>query len=414
MNTTSLSSPLRDRAYRRYWLAFTTSSFGDGVSSVAVPLTAVVTLHVNAMQLGTLTALTWIPSLLLSMTAGAWVDRVGRKRMKMIWSNICSFVTLAIVSLIYAVGLLETWQLYFAVFFCGAFSVVYNVCDATLFATLLRPANYIKGQSLLFGSAAVGSLAGPAVAGLLLEQISPPWVIAVDSASFACSAILLASIHPQEPARKFGESGGFILGGLRFVRNNLIIRKALLGAATSNLFYEMFQAIIFLYLTAALHFTSGSIGLLLASRALGGVSGSAVANKLACRFGVGYTLLIGSLGISTPLFFIIATRSLTGCLVVIPAVAFFCSGLGRAVQNISIGTVFLITVPGDLRSRVRGAFQTVSTGTRTFGALLGGILGTLIGLRVTLGIAAFGGSLACLWLIRSNLLKLHHPRDRSA
>jgi hypothetical protein len=66
---------LRDRVFRRYWSASTISDFGDQVSGIALPLAAVIALHAGAAQMGYLTALEWLPSLLFGLPAGAWVDR---------------------------------------------------------------------------------------------------------------------------------------------------------------------------------------------------------------------------------------------------------------------------------------------------------------------------------------------------
>src|ERR1700677_4017084 len=72
---------LRDRVFRRYWGASTVSMFGDQISSVALPLTAVLVLHAGAASMGYLTALQWLPSLLFALHTGAWVDRRGQSRL---------------------------------------------------------------------------------------------------------------------------------------------------------------------------------------------------------------------------------------------------------------------------------------------------------------------------------------------
>ena len=69
----------------------------------------------------------------------------------------------------------------------------------------------------------------------------------------------------------------------------------------------------------------------------------------------------------------------------------FIGGFGVMVLDISIGAIFSAVIPDDVRSRVTGAFQAVNYGTRPLGALLGGFLGTAIGLRATLWVAAIGG-----------------------
>ena len=79
------------------------------------------------------------------------------------------------------------------------------------------------------------------------------------------------------------------------------------------------------------------------------------------------------------------------------------------VLDISIGSIFAAVIPADLRSRVSGAFQAVNYGTRPVGALLGGLLGTLIGLRPALWIASAGGVLGFLALLPSPLPRFRMP-----
>jgi predicted MFS family arabinose efflux permease len=84
-------------------------------------------------------------------------------------------------------------------------------------------------------------------------------------------------------------------------------------------------------------------------------------------------------------------------------VAEFISGFGVMVLDISVGSIFAAVIPDEVRSRVSGAFQAVNYGTRPVGALLGGVLGTLIGLRPALWVAAAGGVVGFLLLLPSPL-----------
>src|SRR5215469_8641000 len=86
---------LREAQFRRYWSAQTISMFGDQVSGIAVPLVAVLVLHASASDMGYLTALIWLPSLLFGLHAGAWVDRRGQRRVTMIAADLGRFALLA-------------------------------------------------------------------------------------------------------------------------------------------------------------------------------------------------------------------------------------------------------------------------------------------------------------------------------
>src|SRR5450759_972677 len=112
---------LRDRAFRRYWNGQTISMFGDQISSIALPLVAVLTLRVNPAQMGFLAALLWLPSLLFAMHAGAWVDRRGHRRATMIVADVGRTLLLASIPAAYALGGLTIWQLYAVAFGTGMF-----------------------------------------------------------------------------------------------------------------------------------------------------------------------------------------------------------------------------------------------------------------------------------------------------
>ena len=80
--------------------------------------------------------------------------------------------------------------------------------------------------------------------------------------------------------------------------------------------------------------------------------------------------------------------------------------------DISIGSIFAAVIPAQLRSRVTGAFQAVNYGTRPLGALTGGFLGTTLGLRPTLWIAAIGGMAGAGLLLPSPLPRFRLPASR--
>src|SRR6202042_584607 len=87
----------------------------------------------------------------------------------------------------------------------------------------------------------------------------------------------------------------------------------------------------------------------------------------------------------------------------------FCSGFGVMVLDISIAAIFGVVIPAEMRSRVSGAFQAINYGTRPLGALLGGWIGTMVGLRPTLWIAVAGGVVGSLLLLPSPLPQFRMP-----
>src|SRR5215472_4638703 len=122
--TPKIPDLLHDRAFRRYWSGQTVSMFGDQISSIALPLVAVLALHAGPADMGFLTGLVWLPSLLFGMHAGAWVDRRGRRRATMITADLGRFALLASIPVSYAFDVLTIGQLYGVAFGVGVLSVL--------------------------------------------------------------------------------------------------------------------------------------------------------------------------------------------------------------------------------------------------------------------------------------------------
>src|SRR5688500_19553338 len=70
---------LRDHDFRLLWVGETVSQAGSAMTVVALPLVAITVVGASPLVLGVLTACAWLPSLLISLPAGAWVDQVGRR-----------------------------------------------------------------------------------------------------------------------------------------------------------------------------------------------------------------------------------------------------------------------------------------------------------------------------------------------
>jgi MFS family permease len=381
---------LRDRVFRRYWGASTISMFGDQISGIALPLAAVLALHAGAAQMGYLTALEWLPSLLFGLPIGALVDRRGRRRLTMITADLGRAALFASIPVCYALHVLTLAQLYLVTFAAGTASIAFNVSDGTLFTSIVAPERYVDGQSLIYGSRALSYVGGPSIGGLLVQLFTAPLAIIADAVSFLGSAFFLGRIRPTEPPPA-DKGQGSILAGARFIAGSGIVRSSLIAVGTVNFFNLMFNALALLYAVRVLHVRAGVIGLLLGMAAIGGLLGALATKRIAARIGEGWTYTLGCLLFTAPL---VGWPLAHGRLPLVLAVLFaaeFCSGFGLMVLDITIGAIFAAVIPASLRSRVTGAFQAVNYGTRPVGALLGGLLGTTFGLRPALWVATVGG-----------------------
>jgi len=399
---------LREAGFRRYWCGQTISMFGDQVSSIALPLVAVLTLRAAPAQMGLLAALVWLPSLLLGVHAGVLADRFGHWRALMIVADVGRAVLLASIPACYALGVLTVWQLYAVALGTGAFSVLFTVCQPTLFVTLVPGDAYLQGNSLLYGSRALSFTGGPSAGGVLVELLGAPFAVIADALSFLGSAFFLGRVHVAEP-RPAGPAPGALTAGARFIRGSPVVRWSLLSVSLINFFNFLFFALFVLYATRSLQVRPGLLGLVLGAGAIGGVLGALVTTRLSARFGTGRVFTASCLVFTAPMALVPLAGGPKPVILAMLFAAEFVSGFGVMAMDICLGSIFAAVIPAPLMSRVMGAFQAVNYGTRPLGALTGGFLGTILGLRPTLWIAAIGGMAGFAVLLPSPLPRFRLP-----
>jgi MFS family permease len=391
--------------FRRFWLAQTISLMGDQVTLIAVPLTAVLVLDANAAQMGYLVAAELTPNLLFALHAGAWVDRRGGRRQMMIFTDLARAGLIATIPLAYAFDALTMTQLYVVAFTAGTMTVLFSVAYASLFVVLVERDQYVTASSWLAGSRAFSFVAGPSLGGLLVQALKAPFALIVDAVSFLFAAAFLGTISPEEPPNEEAEHG-HVRAGISYVFRNPTMRAALLGAATINLFNFIFWALFILYAVRDLGVSAGTLGLVLGAGAVGGLIGSMITTRLSRRIGIGPALLLGAILFPVPLVLVPLAGGPMWLILAMLFVAEFGSGLGVMILDISAASIFAALVPPRLRSRVSGAFTVVNYGVRPVGALIGGFLGTAIGLRPALWVATIGAILGFLWVLPSPIPKM--------
>jgi MFS family permease len=396
---------LQQRLFRRFWLGETVSLFGDQVTLIALPLTAVLVLDAGPAQMGYLVAAELAPNLLFSLHAGAWIDRRGRRREAMITANLGRGALIATIPLAYAFDAITMEQLYVVAFLAGTLTVIFGVAWASLFTTLVEREEYVAASSLLHGSRAFSFVAGPSVGGVLVQVFRAPLALVIDAFSFLVSAAFLASIHPREAETEEAESG-HVMAGLRYILRTPTIRASLAATATVNFFNFMFWALFVLFATKTLDVQPGTLGLVLGAAAVGGVIGSIVAGRVSRAIGIGPAFVFGCILFPAPLVLVPLAGGPQPAVLALLFTAEFLSGLGVMILDISAGSIFAAQIPERLRARVSGAYTFVNYGVRPLGSLAGGALGAWIGLRPTLWIASLGALLGVLWLLPSPLPRL--------
>jgi predicted MFS family arabinose efflux permease len=247
-----------------------------------------------------------------------------------------------------------------------------------------------------------------------VQVLRGPYALALDAISYVWSAFFMSRVDAPDPPQEQHDSGG-VLAGARWIRGNAIIRAALLGVATLNLFNFMYFALFLLYATRSLHVRPGILGVVLGVASIGTIFGSVVTARISRRIGVGPAFLIGCFLFPAPLILVPAAGGPHWVVVTMLFAAELLSGFGLMLLDILAGAMSAAVIPAPLRSRVSGAFMVVNNGVRPLGTAIGGVLGSMLGLRPTLWIATVGALAGMFFLLPSPIRTMHDvPEEAQA
>ncbi len=392
--------------FRRLWIGETVSQFGTMVSQLALPLVAILVVHASTFEVGLLTAFETAAFLVVGLPAGAWVDRM-RFRWVLIVNDLIRAVMLGSIPLAQLMGILTIGQLYVVALVTGVSTVFFDVAYQSYLPELVDRKLLVEGNAKLQASESVSQIAGPSIGGLLIQALTAPYAVLIDALSFLWSAGWVAAIkvRPPRPERKSDRNLRREIGeGLRFVLGNRILRAIAMCTGSSNLFASMAVAVFYVLLARDLHLAPGVIGLIISTSAVGGLAGSLVASKFAARVGQGPAIWISAAAIG-PFSFVapFVHRDWTLGLLAVAQTGMWMS---IVVYNITQVSFRQGLCPPQLLGRMNATMRFLVWGTMPLGGVIGGALGSAIGVRPTLLVVAVGELLAFLPVLGSPLRRM--------
>jgi MFS family permease len=407
-------SLIRHRDFRMLWAGDSLSQFGYMVTTLAMPLLAVKTLHATPFEVGLLTTFETLAFLVIGLPAGAWVDRM-RRRNVMIAADLCRALALASIPLAAAFGVLGLPQVYAVVLVTGCFTVFFDVSYQSYLPFLVGRDHLVEGNAKLQGTQSVAQVAGPSIGGFLVQALTAPYAILANVGTFVWSAGWVSAIQAREPQPERGPDRHLVnevREGISYILRHPILRKVAGATGTSNLWSAASQGMLIVLLARKLDLSAGAIGALMSAGAVGGLLGALCARRLAGWLGEGPVTWI-SLAVNGPLLIIqpFLHRDWTLAVYVVCQVGFSASVV---VYNITQVSFRQRLCPERLLGRMNATMRFLVWGTMPLGGLLGGALGSTIGVRAALLVSAIGSSLAFLWVFFSPLRSLREVTDETA
>ncbi|MFG3367148.1 MFS transporter [Streptomyces sp. NPDC090032] len=399
----------RDRDFRRLWVGQTVSQLGEHTTLVVLPLYAVLTLDADAGELGVLRAVGQAPILLLSLLAGAWVDR-WRTRTVMVWADTGRALALGAAAAAGLLGALGLPALLVTAFAVGALSVFFDVAYQASLVRLVERDQLVRGNSALEGSRSAAQIAGPALGGVLVSLLTAPIAAASCALPFALSFLSIRRMRRREPVPKLSPRPPRvrrrILAGLRFVAADRALRTVCLASAAFQFSLAAMMTVYLLFLPRELHLSGPEVGLALAATGPGALLGSLLAARLPSRFGHG-VVLVAAAALGDGAFLVVPALhgSTAATVLALVAVSLVFGTFGQLV-NVTVMGVRQALTPYGMQGRVAATITFAGMGLTPLGSLLGGFLADQWGLRVSLAATAAGMLLSPSVMALSPLARL--------
>ena len=389
--------------FLRLWSAETISQFGSQVSVLALPLVAIIVLEASAFEVALLGVFEYAPFILVSLPAGVWVDRLRRKPI-LVASDLGRGLALGSIPVAYALDALTIWQLYGVGFVVGFLTVFFDVAYMSYLPSLVDRRQLIEGNSKLEVSRSGAQIAGPGLAGGLVQALTAPVAVLLDAVSFLVSAVFLFRIRRPEsaPTRDERRAGpgmkAELKEGLRYVFGHRYLRWIAASTATFNFFGNVMYAVLLVFAVRQLDLSPGVIGAVLMLGNVGYLAGALVADRLARRLGVGPAIILGGSG-SVGYLLVALTPEASPIPFLVVGLAIVAAGV--PVYNITQGSFRQAITPERLQGRMNSVMRFIVWGVIPLGALAGGVLASLGGLRFAVAVGAVGSTLAVLPLVLS-------------
>lgn len=409
-------SPTFSSNFHKLWAAQTISQFGTWLG--ALGLLAIFHLNATPAQMGYLETARALPVLVIGLFAGVWADRL-RHQPILIWSDGGRFLLLAGTVVLAWLGQLRIVHLYITGFLVGCLAISFDVTYRSYVPALVERRKLVTANSRLSGSEVVAEIASPGLGGLLVQLIGGPLTLLADALSFLFSALLLGRIHASDPpvaapqtVETTGASSASIWHdmsvGLQVIWRDSILRGLIIPLAIRNFFGNFYAPLYALYVIQDVGLSAALMGLTVGAGGLGALPATFLTERIAALLGVGRAMVTARfvaalIGFLVPLAAGWDAAWIGLGLLLIPQLVgdFF-----STIHDILATSVRQSGAPRAMLGRVNASFEVVLGGCGTAGILVGGWLGSTVGMRYALLVAVVGILASAVMLALSPIAQL--------
>ncbi|WP_436531871.1 MFS transporter [Actinoplanes sp. HUAS TT8] len=371
---------------RRLWAAYAVSQAGSGIGAGALPLAAILVLHVSDFQVSMLVAIAGIAGAAAIVPLGPWVE-FHRKRPVMIGADLLRFAALLSIPVAALAGGLTYGQVCVVAAVQTVGTILSSAASASYVRSVVDPDRLAVINARWETTMWTASTGGPPLGGLLISAYGAFTVIAVDAISFLLSAVSLHRIRRPEPAppipadrrRRLAE----MTAGWRHIAAHPVLRSLFVNAMWFGGCIIASTPLITILMLRDLGFTPAQYGFALGVPCAAGVVGSLLAPRIIARAGLMPTILVAGVARCLWLGVIpLAPASATGLAMIIGSdtALLLCAG----VFNPAFTTYRMKVTADGYLARVTAAWGVSSKIVQPLMIAAGGVAAATLGARTAL------------------------------
>lgn len=397
--------------YRLWFAGALVANTGTWMQRVAQDwLVLTVLTDESGVAVGVVTALQFLPVLVLSAWAGLLADRVDRRKLIVVTQSLLAVLALGLGALTLS-GHVELWHVYGFATLLGCVAAFDNPVRQTFVADMVPASRLPNAVALNSASFNAARLIGPGVAGLMIAWVGTGWVFLINGISFVATifALILMRTRELRPAPRVVRDKGQIRAGLRYVRRRSDILVIMVVVGVVSTFGLNFQLTSALMARTEFGVGAGEYGILGSIMAIGSLAGALLAAR---REQPRVRLVIGSafaFGVADGIMALMPTYP-TFAVACIPV------GLASLTMMTAANATIQTTTDPSMRGRVMALYMIVFLGATPVGSPLVGWIGETYGPRWAIGVGAIASLLvasgAAVWAMRHWHLEVRYHVHR--
>jgi MFS transporter, DHA3 family, macrolide efflux protein len=275
-----MKSPTGMRGFTIIWLGQVVSLLGSAMTWFAFTIWAWEKTG-KASALATISFFAFLPAVLLTPIAGAFVDRWNRK-LVMLLSDFAAAVGTLTVFLIYTFGDLQIWHIYLVSILAGFFTAFQYPAYAAAVTTMLSKEDYARASGMLGSARALSGILAPIFAAALLIPLGLSGIMLIDLATFIVAFGTLLFIHiPQPEQTETGlQSKGTLwqeIGfGFRYIRERQSLRALTILFMIAGIFLAIGATLMAPLVLSLTQNNESALAAVQSTGAVGGIAGGVI------------------------------------------------------------------------------------------------------------------------------------------